>query len=173
MCQFRLPRPSSEAANQPHDEKWKAEQDKQRREQAIANTTGLRVLAAVSDAVPVRLLKRDLLFILESWSASWTRTASRCWHGSMASARSATMEASANADCVCSSCDEGALSRLLVEASILLASSRGNPTSILKKLPLLTRWTPKPSPQGEAGVRCEGKAKKVPNPPAKTAKRAA
>jgi ParB family chromosome partitioning protein len=48
-----------------NEEKWKAEQDKQRKEQAIANTTGLRVLAAVSAAVPVRLLKRDLLFILE------------------------------------------------------------------------------------------------------------
>ena len=48
-----------------NDERWKAEQDKQRKEQAIANTTGLRVLAAVSAAVPVRLLKRDLLFILE------------------------------------------------------------------------------------------------------------
>ncbi len=44
-----------------NDEKWKAEQEKQRKEQAIANTTGLRVLAAV----PVRLMKRDLLFILE------------------------------------------------------------------------------------------------------------
>ncbi len=37
-----------------NDEKWKAEQDKQRKGQAIANTTGLRVLAAVSAAVPVR-----------------------------------------------------------------------------------------------------------------------
>ena len=45
------------------DEKWKAEQEKQRKEQAIANTTGLRVLAAIGAAVPVRLLKRDLLFI--------------------------------------------------------------------------------------------------------------
>ena len=41
-----------------NDAKWKAEQEKQRREQAIANTTGLRVLAAVSAAVPVRLMKR-------------------------------------------------------------------------------------------------------------------
>jgi ParB family chromosome partitioning protein len=48
-----------------NDEKWKAEQEKQRKEQAIANTTGLRVLSAVSAAVPVRLMKRDLLFILE------------------------------------------------------------------------------------------------------------
>src|SRR5581483_3283804 len=47
------------------DEKWKAEQEKQRREQSIANATGLRVLSAVGAAVPVRLMKRDLLFILE------------------------------------------------------------------------------------------------------------
>jgi ParB family chromosome partitioning protein len=47
------------------DAKWKAEQEKQRKEQAIANATGLRVLAAIGSAVPVRLLKRDLLFIVE------------------------------------------------------------------------------------------------------------
>src|ERR1700723_2605421 len=48
-----------------NDENWKAEQEKQRKEQAMANTTGLRVLAAVSAAVPVHLMKRHLLFILE------------------------------------------------------------------------------------------------------------
>lgn len=45
--------------------RWKAEQEKQRRDQAIANTTGLRVLSAIAAAVPVRLLKRDLFFVLE------------------------------------------------------------------------------------------------------------
>jgi ParB family chromosome partitioning protein len=43
----------------------KAAQEKQRREEAIANTTGIRVLAAIADAVPVRLMKRDLLFVAE------------------------------------------------------------------------------------------------------------
>jgi ParB family chromosome partitioning protein len=43
----------------------KAAQEKQRREEAIANTTGVRVLAAIADAVPVRLMKRDLLFVVE------------------------------------------------------------------------------------------------------------
>lgn len=43
----------------------KAAQEKQRREEAIANTTGIRALAAIADAVPVRLMKRDLLFIAE------------------------------------------------------------------------------------------------------------
>ena len=47
------------------DAAWKAQQDKQRREEAIAQTTGLRVLKAIGDAVPVRLMKRDLLFVVE------------------------------------------------------------------------------------------------------------
>jgi ParB family transcriptional regulator, chromosome partitioning protein len=47
------------------DGKWKAEQAKQRREAAIANTTGTRILAAIRAAVPVRLMKRDLLFVVE------------------------------------------------------------------------------------------------------------
>src|SRR3984957_18676202 len=48
-----------------HDKgKWKEEQEKQRREEAIANATGIRVLSAIGAAVPVRLLKRDLQFVL-------------------------------------------------------------------------------------------------------------
>lgn len=42
------------------DATFKAEQEKRRRETAIANTTGVRVLAAISAAVHVRLMKRDL-----------------------------------------------------------------------------------------------------------------
>ena len=41
--------------------------------------------------------------------------------------------------------DEGTLSRLLVEASVLLATSRSNGTTILKTLPPPTRWTLRPS----------------------------
>ena len=44
---------------------FKAEQDKSRREQALANATGMRVLQTIVAAVPVRLMKRDLLFIAE------------------------------------------------------------------------------------------------------------
>jgi ParB family chromosome partitioning protein len=50
---------------EPVDAAFKAQQEKQRREEAIANTTGIRVLAAIAAAVPVRLMKRDLLFVLE------------------------------------------------------------------------------------------------------------
>jgi len=47
------------------DPAFKAEQEKHHREEAIAQATGLRVLKATSDAVPVRLMKRDLLFVTE------------------------------------------------------------------------------------------------------------
>jgi ParB family chromosome partitioning protein len=47
------------------EQRIKAEQDKQRREEALANAVGLRVLSAIVAAVPVRLTKRDLVFIVE------------------------------------------------------------------------------------------------------------
>jgi ParB family chromosome partitioning protein len=47
------------------DASFKAEQDKSRREQALANATGMRVLQTIVAAVSVRLMKRDLLFIAE------------------------------------------------------------------------------------------------------------
>jgi len=47
------------------DASFKAEQEKRRREEALANATGIRVLQSIVAAVPVRLLKRDLLFIAE------------------------------------------------------------------------------------------------------------
>jgi ParB family chromosome partitioning protein len=41
-----------------NDAQFKAEQEKRRKEEAISNATGLRVLAAIGAAVPVRLMKR-------------------------------------------------------------------------------------------------------------------
>ncbi|MGB6131560.1 MAG: ParB/RepB/Spo0J family partition protein [Acidobacteriaceae bacterium] len=51
------------------DAAFKAEQEKHRREEVIAQTTGMRVLKAIGDAVPVRLMKRDLLFLAERLTA--------------------------------------------------------------------------------------------------------
>jgi hypothetical protein len=47
------------------DASFKAEQDKHRRDEALANATGICVLQTIAAAVPVRLMKRDLLFIAE------------------------------------------------------------------------------------------------------------
>jgi ParB family chromosome partitioning protein len=47
------------------DASFKADQEKRRREEALANATGIRVLQSIVAAVPVRLMKRDLLFVAE------------------------------------------------------------------------------------------------------------
>jgi ParB family chromosome partitioning protein len=51
------------------DAAFKAEQEKRRREEAIAHTTGMCVLKAIGGAVPVRLMKRDLLFLAQRLTA--------------------------------------------------------------------------------------------------------
>jgi ParB family transcriptional regulator, chromosome partitioning protein len=115
------------------DEKWKAEQEKQRREQAIANATGLRVLAAVGAAVPVRLMKRDLFFILEKLTSLMDENRlvmlarqhgirQKRDDGGIAKMFAALLRRS----------DEATLSRLLVETAILLAASRTNTATVLR-----------------------------------------
>ena len=47
------------------DANFKAEQEKRRREDALANATRIRVFQSIVSAVPVRLMKRDLLFVVE------------------------------------------------------------------------------------------------------------
>jgi ParB family chromosome partitioning protein len=115
------------------DEKYKAEQEKQRKEQAIANATGLRVLVAIGSAVPVRLMKRDLVFILEKlvsvMDESRVETLAREHSirqnrddGGIAKTLTAFLRRS----------EKGTLSRMLVKSSILLAATRGNPSAVLK-----------------------------------------
>jgi ParB family chromosome partitioning protein len=58
-CPIHHPKRQRERA----DASFKAQQEKQRRDEALAQATGLRVLKAIGDAVPVRLMKRDLLFV--------------------------------------------------------------------------------------------------------------
>ncbi len=47
------------------DATFKAEQEKRRKEEALAQATSVRVLETIVAAVPVRLMKRNLLFIAE------------------------------------------------------------------------------------------------------------
>jgi len=115
------------------DAQWKAEQDKRRREEAIANATSLRVLSAISAAVPVRLLKRDLLFIVERLVAlleeSRLETMARGHSlrqkrddGGIAKTIAAYLRRA----------DESTLGRALVESAILLTASRGNASQVLR-----------------------------------------
>jgi ParB family chromosome partitioning protein len=115
------------------DTKWKAEQEKQRREQAIANVTGLRVLAAVSVAVPVRLMKRDLLFILERLVSVLDENRLEMLarqHGIRQKRDDGGIGKTLAA--YIRRADEGTLSRLLVDTTILLAASRANAATVLR-----------------------------------------
>jgi ParB family transcriptional regulator, chromosome partitioning protein len=115
------------------DEKWKAEQDKQRKEQALANTTGLHVLAAIGGAVPVRLMKRDLLFVIEKLVSTMDENRVEVLarqHGIRQKRGDGGVQKTLAS--FIRRADEGTLSRLLVESSILLAASRGNAAAILK-----------------------------------------
>jgi len=51
------------------DANFKAEQEKRLREETQAQTTGLRALSAIVEAIPVRLMKRDLLCVAERLSS--------------------------------------------------------------------------------------------------------
>ena len=115
------------------DEAWKAQQDKQRTEQAIANATGLRVLAAVSAAVPVRLLKRDLAFVLEKLVSLMDEPRLEMLarqHGIRQKRDDGGVGKTLAT--FLRRADESTLSRLLVQTAILLAASRTNPASVLK-----------------------------------------
>ena len=130
-CPVHHPKPRPQKVAE--DAQWKAEQEKQRREQAIANTTGLRVLAAVGAAVPVRLMKRDLLFILGKLVGTLDESRVEMLarqHGIRQKRDDGGVGKTLAA--FIRRADEGTLSRLLVESSILLAAARGNPTAVLR-----------------------------------------
>jgi ParB family transcriptional regulator, chromosome partitioning protein len=154
------------------DAQWKVEQEKQRRDQAIANATGLRVLSAIAAAVPVRLLKRDLFFVLEKLVSvldeSRIETLARQHgirqkrdEGGIAKTLLAFMRRA----------DEGTLSRLMVEATILLAASRHNGTSVLKDAATLYKVdTDAIGQKVTQEFAAKEKAKKEPKPVAKAKK---
>jgi ParB family chromosome partitioning protein len=116
------------------DGKWKAEQEQRRREEAIANTTGIRVLSAVAVAVPVRLLKRDLQFLLNQIAPLLDEGRLQILgrqHG-IRKDRETDAIGKLFAAFVRRS-DEGTLGRLLVESTVLLAAARTNPAAVLRE----------------------------------------
>ena len=158
-----------------NDEKWKAEQEKQRKEQAIANATGLRVLAAIGGAVPVRLMKRDLLFILEKLvgmvDEPRLETLAR-QHGIRQKRDDGGVAKTLSV--FIRRADEGTLSRLLVESSILLAASRGNATTILRDAATAYKVdTDAIASKVKQEFAAKEKAKKTAQPATKAAKKVA
>jgi ParB family chromosome partitioning protein len=115
------------------DTKWKAEQEKQRREAAIANTTSIRILAAISAAVPVRLMKRDLFFVVE-------RLASLLDENRIAVvAKQHGIRKAKDSDSIgklftayLRHAEENVLGRVLVELTILHEATRQNAAQVLR-----------------------------------------
>lgn len=167
------------AKQQPNEDadraKWKAEQDKQRREQAIANTTGLRVLSAIGSAVPVRLLKKDFVLLIERLMSVTEESrieALARQHGMRQKRDDGGIRKALTA--FVRRADEGTLSRLLVEQSILIAASRGNATAILKDAATAYKVdTDAISAKVRQEFNAKEKAKKAVQPITKATKKAA
>ena len=121
------------------DASMKAQQEKQRREEAISNATGIRVLAAIGAAVPVRLMKRDLLFIAERMANLLDENRAALLarqHGvKKAKENDANKNQSAGKLLIAflRRADESTLSRVMVESVILLIASRGNAPQVLRE----------------------------------------
>jgi ParB family chromosome partitioning protein len=115
------------------DADFKTEQEKRRREEALANATGIRVLHAIMAAVPVRLMKRDLLFLAE-------RLVTMLDENKLAIvARQHGIKKAKDSDSIgklfsayLRRAEESALGALLVELVILLSASRNNAAQVLR-----------------------------------------
>ncbi len=120
------------------DPKAKAQQERQRREIAIADTTGIRTLAAIAEAVPVRLMKRDLLFIAE-------RLVSLLDENRLSIvARRYGIKKAKDSDSLgklfvayLRRAEESVLGSVLVETTILYTSTRHNPAQVLSEAAVL------------------------------------
>ncbi|QHN04735.1 ParB/RepB/Spo0J family partition protein [Granulicella sp. WH15] len=115
------------------DTKWKAEQEKQRREAAISNATGIRILAAITAAVPVRLMKRDLLFVVERLASllDENRLAVVAKQHGIKKAKDSDSIGKLFAAYV-RRAEENVLGRVLVELTILHAATRQNAALVLR-----------------------------------------
>ena len=122
-CPIHHPRKQTPKA----DASFKAEQEKRRREEAQAQATGLRVLHAIGEAVPVRLMKRDLLFIVEHLATMLDERRVTVLTREYGLGKSKGAEAPAKlVAAFVRKADESTLGRVLVEIVVLLAAQTPN-----------------------------------------------
>ena len=115
------------------DASFKAQREKERREAAIANATGIRTLTAIAAAVPVRLMKRDLLFVVEHLAGLVDEPRLEIV------ARQHGIKKAKDSDSIgklfaayLRRAEESALGRVLVELTILLSATRSNSAQVLR-----------------------------------------
>jgi ParB family chromosome partitioning protein len=112
------------------DATFKAQQEKQRREEVLAQATGLRVLKAISDAVPVRLMKRDLLFVASRLAPMLDERRASVLIRQRGIPKPKDGEAPAKLlAAYLTKAEESALGRILVESVILLAMHNQSDTA--------------------------------------------
>ena len=125
------------------DAAFKAEQEKRRREEALAQATGLRVLRAIGDAVPVRLMKRDLLFLATRLTATMDerKTAVLIRQHGMGKPKDGEAPGKLLAAFL-PKAEESTLCRILVETVILLSCTvRATQQRFSATLRKFIRWT--------------------------------
>jgi ParB family transcriptional regulator, chromosome partitioning protein len=114
-------------------ERQRAEIEKQRMETAMANAIGLRVLAAIGAAVPVRLMKRDLLFVAERLTNLLDENRVAILAKQHGIKKTKDTDPTAKLFTAFGRrADEGSLGRVLVEATILLSASNANSQAVLR-----------------------------------------
>lgn len=151
------------------DAALKEQQEKQRREEAIANTTGIRVLAAIADAVPVRLMKRDLLFVVERLAGLLEERRLEIL------ARQRGIKREKDSDSIrkmfavyLRRAEESVLGSVLVELTILLTSAHQQTTQVLKDAAALYKVdTDAIAAKVKQEFAAKDKAKAATKPPAK------
>ncbi len=116
------------------DASFKAEQEKRRREEALANATGIRVLQSIVAAVPVRLMKRDLLFVVERLAGLVEERRLEIV------ARQRGVKRGKDSDSIAKlfaaylrRAEENVLGSLLIELTILLIAARHQTTKVLSE----------------------------------------
>lgn len=126
--------PKKQQARVQADTAFKAEQDKRRREEAIAQTTGMHLLKAIGEAVPIRLMKRDLLFVVSWLTAMLDERNIAVLVRQHALGKAKDGEAPAKLlSAFLSKAEEGKLGSILVETTILLSlDGKPNAARILR-----------------------------------------
>jgi ParB family chromosome partitioning protein len=170
----RKQRPATDAA-------FKAEQEKRRREDAIAHATGLRALKAIGDAVPIRLMKRDLLFTTEHFAAALDerRIAILLRIHNVGKVNETADAPGKLLASFLRKADEGTLGRVLIEVAVL--QSANSPNDSAKALREAAEFykvdmaaiTSKVKQEFAAKDKAKETKKAAPKPATKTAKKAA
>ncbi len=110
------------------DAGFKAAQEKRRSEEALAQATGRRVLSAIVEAIPARLMKRELLFVVERLAAMLDekRLAIVIRQHAIGKAKGTADAPAKHLAAFIRKTDESVLGRLLVEMVILLSAHSVN-----------------------------------------------